>query len=279
MTKSFSRISSYISNDNSTSFLIWKEEDLFPVSQNPVRIDFMGIFIPTSGKMIDEINLQTVTLDKKHILVFTHNHIARIINRSEDSKCVGILFSRSYWEQVLLKSHSSNAYSRLFPYLEVTDEQHEHLLAYYKLIRSNVEQKGDNEIIRHLITGMFIELGNIYKQQMLRLSSANGSQHILMNKFLELIYDNYMQHRDVAFYADKLSLSSRYFTTVIRKVCGESALKWIEKYVALEAKLLLRDSNMTVKEIASQLNFEDTSFFCRYFKRATGFSPEEYRKR
>lgn len=278
MTGGFSRISSYISNDKSTSFLIWKEEDLFPVSQTPVRIDFMGIFIPISGEMIDEINLQTMTLDKNHILVFTHNHIARIMSRSEDSKCVGILFSRSYWEQVLLKSHSSNAYSRLFPYLEVSNEQHEHLLAYYKLIRSNVEQQGDNEIIRHLITGMFIELGNIYKQQMLKLSSAN-SQHILMNNFLELIYDNYMEHRDVAFYADKLSLSSRYFTTVIRKVSGESALKWIEKYVALEAKLLLKDSNMSVKEIALKLNFEDTSFFCRYFKRATGFSPEEYRKR
>lgn len=278
MFGSFSRVSNYISADSSASFLIWKEDDHFPVLQNPVRIDFMGIFIPTSGKMIDEINLRTVTLDKNHIQVYTHNHIARIISRSEDFNCVGILFSRSYWEQVLLKSHSSNAYSRLFPSLEITDEQREHLLAYYKLICSNVEQQGDNEIIRHLITGMFIELGNIYKQQMLKLSSAN-SQHILMNKFLELIYDNYMQHRDVAFYADRLSLSSRYFTTVIRKVSGESALKWIEKYVALEAKLLLKDSNMSVKEIASKLNFEDTSFFCRYFKRATGFSPEEYRKR
>lgn len=98
-----------------------------------------------------------------------------------------------------------------------------------------------------------------------------------MSDFLELIYLNYRQHRDVAFYADALSRSQRYFTTAVRKISGESALRWIEKYVILEAQILLKNTDKSVKEIALELNFDDLSFFCKYFKRVTGITPQTYR--
>lgn len=100
-----------------------------------------------------------------------------------------------------------------------------------------------------------------------------------MGHFMELLYKNYREHRDVAFYAGKLSLTQRYFTTAIRKTSGASALRWIERYVVLEAQLMLRDTHLDIKEIATELNFEDPSHFSKYFKRVTGLSPEEYRRR
>lgn len=151
------------------SFLIWREEDLFPILNHPMRMDFMGVFIPLSGKMEDEINLQPAYLDKNHIQVFTHSYIVRILNRSDDFRCVGILFSRTYWDKVMMEPHPANSMIRMLPCVEVTDEQKKHLLEYYRLISANTGQHRNeysNEIIRHLITGMFYELGMIYKIQM-----------------------------------------------------------------------------------------------------------------
>ncbi len=279
MYKTFPLISNFVDNNENHSFLIWKEEDLFPVLSYPTRINFMAIFISIEGVMENEINLQPASIDDTHIQVYTHSHAARILRRSANFKCVGILFSKKYWESIMLHTHPFNALTRLKPCIEVTSAQKKRLLDFYKIIRSHTQDKRSeysNEIIKHLITGMFYELGDIYKENM-KKTSRDSAGEILMSKFLELIYKYYREHRDVAFYAKELSLSQRYFTTAIRRTSGESALRWIEKYIILEAQILLKNTDMNIKEIAAFLNFNDTSVFCKYFKRISGMSPETYR--
>lgn len=279
MYKTFPHISNFIDSGDEHSFLVWKEEDLFPILPYPARINFIAIFISVSGSMEGEINLQPARIDNTHIQVYTHSHAARIIRRSDDFKCVGLLFSKKYWEDTILQTHPFNAFTRLIPCIEVTQAQRERLLDFYRIIRSQTQDKGkeyNNEVIKHLIIGMFYELGSIYKDNS-RKNKHNTSGERLMADFLELIYKNYRDHRDVAFYANELSLSQRYFTTAIKRTSGESALRWIEKYVILEAQIQLKNTDKSIKEIASYLNFEDTSFFCKYFKRITGITPESYR--
>ena len=279
MYNSFPEISEFIDSNEGHSFLIWKEEDLFPVLPYPARINFIAIFISIEGVMENEINLQPALIDDTHIQVYTHSHAARILRRSDNFKCVGILFSRKYWESTMLHTHPFNALTRLRPCIEVTSAQRKRLLDFYKIIRSQTQDRGNeynNEIIKHLIIGMFYELGDIYKEN-IKKTPKDAAGEALMSNFLELIYKHYKEHRDVAFYARELSLSQRYFTTAIRRASGESALKWIEKYVILEAQILLKNTDMSIKEIASSLNFSDTSVFCKYFKRISGMSPDTYR--
>ena len=99
----------------------------------------------------------------------------------------------------------------------------------------------------------------------------------MLHDSLELIYQHYKTHRDVAFYAQCLSLTPRYLTTTIKKTSGKNALQWIEEYVILEIQILLRHSDMTIKQIAYEMNFCDQSFLGKYLKRITGMSPEQYR--
>ena len=70
----------------------------------------------------------------------------------------------------------------------------------------------------------------------------------------------------------------KYLSKVIKDNSGMSAGEWIDNYVAMEAKALLKSANMTVKQIIDELNFSSQSFFGRYFKRIVGVSPKEYRK-
>ncbi len=97
-------------------------------------------------------------------------------------------------------------------------------------------------------------------------------------QFMLSLYANFREHRDVKFYAMRSSVSGKYFSTLVRTLSGASPSEWIETVVAGEAKTLLRDSQRSIKEIASALNFPDAPSFTKYFQRVTGMTPKAYRK-
>lgn len=96
-------------------------------------------------------------------------------------------------------------------------------------------------------------------------------------RFMQVVSRHYMQERSVGFYADKLNLTPKYLTTVIRKASGRTATDWINSFVILEAKNLLKYSTLSIQEIAYKLNFPNQSFFGKYFKNHTGQTPSAYR--
>ena len=83
----------------------------------------------------------------------------------------------------------------------------------------------------------------------------------------------------MGFYAGQLHLTPKYLTTIIRKTSGRTAAEWIDDYVVLEAKNLLKYSTMSIQEIAYHLNFSTQSFFGKYFKQHTGTSPSRYKRK
>ncbi|WP_298650554.1 helix-turn-helix domain-containing protein [uncultured Proteiniphilum sp.] len=89
---------------------------------------------------------------------------------------------------------------------------------------------------------------------------------------------HFKQHRGLDFYASKLCLTPKYMSTIIKQTSGKTAGDWIDDYILLEAKALLKSTNMTIQQISDELNFPSQSFFGKYFKRLTGVSPKEYRK-
>ncbi|MBO7647217.1 MAG: AraC family transcriptional regulator [Bacteroidales bacterium] len=102
----------------------------------------------------------------------------------------------------------------------------------------------------------------------------------LSQRLYDAIADNYRQHRDVDFYANLFCLSSKHFSTVVKQETGMPASYWIQQYIIIQAKQMLRKDLMaTIQEIAYYLGFSDQTSFCRYFKRETGMTPLEYRKK
>lgn len=116
-----------------------------------------------------------------------------------------------------------------------------------------------------------------YSDEPSDISSSHNRNATYFNSFLEELSKNYMQERSVGFYAGKLHLTPKYLTTLIRQTTGRTASEWIDEYVILEAKNLLKYSTMNIQEIAYYLNFPNQSFFGHYFKKHTGMSPSSYR--
>lgn len=99
------------------------------------------------------------------------------------------------------------------------------------------------------------------------------------NKFMSLLNQHFKNERSIGFYASKMYITPKYMTTLIKKTSGRSAMDWINEYVIMEAKNLLRYTDMSIQEISVYLNFSNQSFFAQYFKRFSGCSPSEYRDR
>ena len=94
---------------------------------------------------------------------------------------------------------------------------------------------------------------------------------------MSLLMKHYKDSRSVSFYADKLFLTPKYLSATLKAVTGKKAGQLIDDYVLLQAKVLLRSSDMTIQQISEELNFANQSFFGRYFKQLTGMAPTKYR--
>lgn len=99
----------------------------------------------------------------------------------------------------------------------------------------------------------------------------------IFNRFIQLVNENCEKHRDMEFYADKICLNKQYLSSIISEVSKRKASSWIEEALITRAKVLLRHEEMTVNEISDRLGFSEPSNMTRYFKRATGMTPLEYR--
>ena len=106
-----------------------------------------------------------------------------------------------------------------------------------------------------------------------------SNDEALMDNFSKEVQLSYKKERKVLYYADRLHLSAGYLSTIIKRVSGKTAAEWIDDYVTLEAKALLKSTNLTIQQISDELNFPSQSFFGKYFKRITGLSPKEYREK
>ena len=107
---------------------------------------------------------------------------------------------------------------------------------------------------------------------------ARTNADVLTKQFLELVKSNFKRERQLQFYADKMCITTRYLSRIVKECTGASASDWIERYVVLEARALLKSSNMTIQQVSNELSFPSQTFFGKYFKRRVGMSPKEYRR-
>ena len=99
----------------------------------------------------------------------------------------------------------------------------------------------------------------------------------LFNRFMMLLEKDYKISRDVNYYAAQMNISSKYLTNIVNQVTGHTPKTIIDQYVILQLKMHLKRTTQSIKEMAWEFHFADVSFFCRYFKKHTGLTPQQIR--
>ena len=137
------------------------------------------------------------------------------------------------------------------------------------------------ECMAALLSSSFYLFGSVIERSISSCgteTSGTDRSKTVFNEFISLVSEFHTQKRGVAFYADKLCLTPKYLSRLVKSASGKSAPEWIDTYIILEAKNMLKYSDIPIKEIVNRLHFPNQSTFHKFFKAHTGLTPLRYRK-
>ena len=137
------------------------------------------------------------------------------------------------------------------------------------------------ESISGLISSVFYQFAGFLADSKIKQDSEQPQrttrQRQMLEQFIKLAINDHAQEHLVGYYADKMCVTPKYLSKIVKETSGRSAPEWINELIILDAKNMLRHSDMTIKEISAALNFPCQSFFFRFFKAHTGLTPSQYR--
>lgn len=236
----------------------------------PYRIEEGRILRITSGSAIYQMNMLDYALKPYMVVGIPAGSIITVKNFSEDFNLEAMSFKGLQEEY-----NSDNVWTM---HLDPNDWQR--MNAYTGLIWQVVHKREFSmETVRHLQMAMLNDLQHIdaTAQKDNQTQRPTQAQHTF-SEFVRLVNKyGYREHR-IPFYAGKLFVTPNYLSTLVKQQSGETAGEWIHRAIVLEAKVLLRHSDLKNYEIAEKLNFPNASLFNKFFKKQTGQTPLEYKE-
>lgn len=249
----------------------------FHVGQ-PYRTKEMRILRGLRGSARMSVNLIEYTIKEHTIGLIPPNALLQIVDISGDYDIQALAadsnFIPTQQHSILTDWHTQQAF-----FLDNHVEEWQRTGIFFSLIWDAVHlQPYRREVVQHLITSLLYNVhylqDNYHRDELLRPSRHEE----LFRRFITLVNEHCKTQHTTAFYADRLCLSPRYLSSVIRDVSGRTVVEWVNQAVVLEAKVLLKHSDLLTYQIADELHFPNPSFFSKFFKRMTGMTPQEYQR-
>lgn len=257
----------------------------------PVRLNAYLVLFCIGGSVRMSINMKEFVLEKDQLALLIPGYIGQVVDfdrtRKDEIQYILVGVSRNYLTSLHLDlNHLFNEGVQLLdtPCVKLSEEEKSIAFNYLKLARSILESSLSNkrECLGSLISSLFFLSKGIFSQRVeaARLDAGSRSPRAeeVFKKFIRLLGEYHMQERMVGFYADKLALSPKYLSKLVKQASGRRAPEWIDSFVIMEAKNFLRYSDMSVKEIVFRLHFPDQPAFTKFFKSHTGTTPVQFRK-
>lgn len=252
----------------------------------PCRIDAFIIGVGTEGETSVSFNLHEFRLKKDSMFIFTPKNILQV-NSQQYFKADVIAISPDFMRRINIDIKNMMPLFLKFvenPALTLTPEESRSMRGMIAQIERETrgpETHFSFDIVSGLIAATIYKVGDIMYHNLAEHPEEQNNSHNraeeYFKQFTHLLGEHFREERSVGFYARQLCITPKYLTTLIKRISGQSVSEWIDNYVILEAKTLLKYSTMSIQEIAYYLNFPNQSFFGSYFKRNTGMSPSQYK--
>ena len=256
----------------------------YPVYGKDIISPYFILILNLNGTARMRYDLQDMVMKRNEIVCIMPNHILRPIEVSSDYRAMLVVMSAKFIKELPYNMLTHDFHKFHFtPMHPLTDEQMRYATMYTMLVERILMHDKSELPHRHQVLISYVSIGyellNMCRKEQDMQFSHNQRNVDLFNRFCNLVVENYREEREVAFYARKLMLTPKYFSKVIHDTAGMTASDWIEKYVATQAKNMLRmRPNITVQELAVMMGFAEQPSFCRFFKRMTGMTPKQYRQ-
>lgn len=254
------------------------------------RSDAFGFSIVKSGYVKCNVNLNGTVFRTDDLFVFSPNSVVQVDYISDDCEIESLCFTEAYLMEVV-----GNVNAGIEDFLSHLFLQHtfhwtlsatrstffKTILAELNALSTRTAEMSldmEKDICRQAFHLFFLQLTAIAKDNAIPLVKNYSRKEQLVFSFFSLVREHFRQQRQVSFYADKLFVTPKYLSEIVKKTTGKPASDIIDHFVAKEAKLLLNSPLLNVSQVSEKLNFPDQSVFGKYFKRVTGLSPKHFRE-
>lgn len=242
----------------------------------------MAMMLVLAGTAKIEIDFRQYDLSANQLLMLPPSSFSRCTEQSDDFTVSGFTLSQAITQE--LTSRFEPAYFGFLTEYPAHTPPMDDVAYIRNLITTaghmleNSDQEHSMQKAKLLIQCFYLDQYDHCKNQITpRNTEGISNQEHLFMRFLTLVHENASRQRDVAFYADRLCISKRYLSAILRNQTGKTVKDFVDNRCIQEIKILLRTTDEPLQNIAFDLNFPDQSFFSRYFKKNTGMTPTEFR--
>lgn len=261
-----------------------ESNDYIAKMRRPHKFDFFVIMNHIAGRIKFKVDMEEYEVKKGgHIITCAPGQIISLESVADDFDAHILILSQRFIESLLVYMNGSIPFRfdmRRQVVIDCSEQEMKMQNVFVQAVRyvlSNKENPFRLQMAQHVMMAIF------YASDKPRQMGGKGealrtNADVLSKQFLELVKENFRNERQLKFYAERMCITSRYLSRVVKECTGSSAADWIERYVVLEARALLKSTNMTIQQVSDELNFPSQTFFGKYFKRRVGMSPKEYRR-
>ncbi len=244
--------------------------------------DYHVHIIVRQGVMTFSDGKNSFTSRKNDLVIWQQTNTIQQVEYSDDFEADFLLASvpfLSAFNPEMVWASKGFIFIRINPSFHLDEKSLRVMNADFELFRSRLTQPESPfrlEIVGRIMQIFLYDLWTVYQHGLSQMETSDNTARIFL-RFLGLAQQNARVQRDVAFYADRLCITSKYLSQVSRAMTGLPASQWIQFYATFELVTLLNDTTKTLTEVADLMHFETISHFSRYTKKMLGKSPSEYR--
>lgn len=253
-------------------------------TQEPTRLNFILMALCLKGQAKYNIDTKEQTVKAGDLLFISERHIVDNYSASADFECLCIMVSTEFYRgfvQSVQNVSSLLLFSMNNPVVALTPSEVQVFSNYFHTIREKITNTGHHyreNLVKALLLAMFYDMSNVIYRVEQQGKKPQMRADALFSQFIRLLEQNFRSIRRVSWYAEQLFITPKYLSEVVKQTSKRTPNEWIDSYVILEARVLLKTTTMSIKEIADELHFPSQSFLGKYFKEHVGVSPSEFRK-
>ena len=269
-------------------------ENFGALPKGQLRLNDQGlIVICTDGMAQFDYDGQQIRLRKNDLFLYMAHSVASNFMSSSDFNCRQIWFTRSELWNINMYAEVSLAdlaYLKQHPTVHLTDDDVQLLDDYFLLLCRRMRDRSPllyPDIVRSLVSTMRLEMLCMMRRDKIQKTVSTDQENttpgvhkrLLADKFMQLVEQSDGRIRRVDDFARQLNVTPKYLSTILKETINRRPSMMIEHFTMGAIERRLRFTDMTMQEIANDLNFPNASFFGKYFKERMGITPLEYRKK
>ena len=256
-----------------------------PIPQSSTRLNFILMAMCKKGKAQYSIDTRQQVVKPGDLMFVSERHVIDNYEASPDFECLCIMLTTEYYHgfvQDVKNVSSLLLFSMNNPVVPLTNKEIQVFTNYFETIRKKMADTNHHyrsPLVKALLLAMFYDMSNVIYRVERQGNRKHTRAEAIFAHFIRLLEDNFRTQHRVSWYAEQLCITPKYLSEIVKKISLRTPNEWIDSYVILEARVLLKNTTKSIKEITDELNFPNQSFLGKYFKEHVGVSPSEYRKR